>query len=59
MGSDLLTVHEIAQRLRVDATTVRRWIKSGVLPAITLPSRGKRQVYRIKQEDLDAILQQP
>src|SRR5579875_1812041 len=31
---ELLTVSEVAQRLRVDDTTVRRWIKSGALEAI-------------------------
>jgi excisionase family DNA binding protein len=36
----VLTVREVARRLRVDDTTVRRWIKSGALEAITLPHRG-------------------
>ena len=27
---DLLTVREVAEQLRVDDTTVRRWIKNGV-----------------------------
>ena len=41
--ADLLTVREVAKQLRVDDTTVRRWIKNGVLEAITLPHRGTRQ----------------
>ena len=53
---DLLTVEEVARQLRVDVTTVRRWITNGSLYAIRLPSPGKRQVYRIKQSTLDAIL---
>jgi excisionase family DNA binding protein len=53
---ELLTVHEIARRLRVDDTTVRRWIKSGTLEAITLPHKGKRQAYRIKRSTLDRLL---
>ncbi|HEX3641199.1 MAG TPA: helix-turn-helix domain-containing protein [Ktedonobacteraceae bacterium] len=53
---DLLTVREVAKRLRVDDTTVRRWIKSGALEAITLPHRGKRQAYRIKRSTLDTLL---
>ena len=57
--SQLLTVEEVARRLRVDETTVRRWIKSGVLEAITLPHRGKRNVYRIRKSTLDAILNSP
>jgi excisionase family DNA binding protein len=56
MSSDLLTVHEVAQSLRVDDTTVRRWIKSGALEAISLPHMNKRQAYRIKQSTLDALL---
>ena len=55
----LLTVREVARHLRVDDTTVRRWIKSGSLEAITLPHRGKRQAYRIKQSTLDALLKSP
>jgi excisionase family DNA binding protein len=53
---ELLTVREVARRLRVDDTTVRRWIKSGALEAITLPHRGKRQAYRIKKSTLDALM---
>ena len=53
---ELLTVREVARRLRVDDTTVRRWIKSGALQAITLPHRGKRQAYRIKKSTLDVLL---
>ena len=34
-GADLLTVREVANQLRVDDTTVRRWIKNGILEAIT------------------------
>jgi excisionase family DNA binding protein len=56
---ELLTVREVARRLRVDDTTVRRWIKSGALEAITLPHRGKRQAYRIKKSTLDVLLKSP
>ncbi len=54
--SDLMTVSEVAQALRVDDTTVRRWIKNGVLEAIALPHRFKRQAYRIKRETLEKLL---
>ncbi|HVB75297.1 MAG TPA: helix-turn-helix domain-containing protein [Ktedonobacteraceae bacterium] len=54
--ADLLTVREVAQQLRVDDTTVRRWIKNGVLEAITLPHRGARQAYRIRRATLNALL---
>jgi excisionase family DNA binding protein len=56
---ELLTVHEVARRLRVDDTTVRRWIKSGALPAITLPHRGRRQAYRVKKSTMDTLLKSP
>ncbi|MBA2679428.1 MAG: helix-turn-helix domain-containing protein [Ktedonobacteraceae bacterium] len=54
---DLFTVGEVARRLRVDDTTVRRWIRSGTLEAITLPHVGKRQAYRIKTSTLDTLLE--
>ena len=56
---ELLTVREVAHRLRVDDTTVRRWIKSGALEAVTLPHKAKRQAYRVKQSTLDALLKKP
>lgn len=52
----LFTVREVARRLRVDETTVRRWIKRGALEAITLPHRGKRESYRIKATTLATLL---
>jgi excisionase family DNA binding protein len=53
---ELLTVREVARSLRVDDTTVRRWIKSGALEAIMLPHRGRRHAYRIKRSTLDTLL---
>ena len=55
--ADLLTVREIAKQLRVDDTTVRRWIKNGILEAITLPHRGTRQAYRIRRSTLNTLLE--
>jgi excisionase family DNA binding protein len=57
MAQDLLTVSEVAAVLRVDQTTVRRWISQGVLDAVTLPHKGRRQAYRIRQETVDRLLQ--
>lgn len=54
--NDLLTVAEVARILRVDDTTVRRWVKQGALEAIVLPHVNKRQAYRIKRETLDRLL---
>jgi excisionase family DNA binding protein len=54
--SDLLTVSEVAHMLRVDDTTVRRWVKQGALEAVVLPHVNERQAYRIKRETLDKVL---
>jgi excisionase family DNA binding protein len=54
--SDLLTVAEVARILRVDDTTVRRWVKSGALDAVILPHVHERQAYRIRRETLDKLL---
>ncbi|HZS76089.1 MAG TPA: helix-turn-helix domain-containing protein [Ktedonobacteraceae bacterium] len=52
----LLTIQEVARRLRVNENTVRRWIKNGSLEAITLPHRGKREIHRVRQSTLESIL---
>jgi excisionase family DNA binding protein len=54
--SDLLTIAEVAIILRVDGTTLRRWVKQGTLDAVILPHVNERQAYRVKRETLDAIL---
>ncbi len=56
---ELFTVKEVARRLRVDETTVRRWIQSGILDAVILPHAGTRQAYRIRQSTLDTLLSSP
>jgi excisionase family DNA binding protein len=53
---DLLTVSEVAKILRVDTTTVRRWVKQGALEAVILPHANVRQAYRIKRETLKNVL---
>ena len=53
---ELLTVVEVARSLRVDETTVRRWIKSGSLDAIVLPHRARRQSYRIKKSTMETLM---
>jgi len=57
--NQLLKVQEVAAALRVDDTTVRRWIKSGALEAITLPHRGRRQAYRVRKSTLDELVGLP
>jgi excisionase family DNA binding protein len=54
---ELLTVQEVAERLRVNEATVRRWIKNGSLQAIKLPHRGKREIYRVWRSTLDSVLE--
>mgnify|MGYP003729802869 FL=1 len=40
---DLLTIKEVASILRISPLTVKRWGKSGKLPAIRINSRGDRR----------------
>lgn len=48
-----VTVKNIADYCLVSRTTARRWIKSGKLPALRLPSRH----YRVKREDFLEFLE--
>ncbi|MBI2443698.1 MAG: helix-turn-helix domain-containing protein [Candidatus Magasanikbacteria bacterium] len=48
----LLTIEEVAEILRVSTRSVNRYIESGRLKA------SKIGVWRIKQSDLDAFLEQ-
>jgi len=57
LESELMTVSEVAQKLRVDSTTVRRWIKNGIMAAISLPHQNKRQAYRIHKATLERLLE--
>lgn len=58
MNDELLMVGEVARSLRVEQTTVRRWIKNGTLEAVKLPrcGKGKRQSYRVRASTLARIL---
>ena len=58
-NEELLTVREVARRLRVDDTTVRRWIKHGTLDAVSLPHVGKRQAYRVRRSTIETLLGMP
>jgi excisionase family DNA binding protein len=40
---DLMTIREVADLLRVSPLTIKRWGKSGKLPAIRINSRGDRR----------------
>ncbi len=49
-----LTVDEVAAIFRVNIETVRRWIRAGEVPALSLG--GPRSGYRIKRADLDTFI---
>jgi excisionase family DNA binding protein len=57
--NDLLTISEVARILRVDDTTVRRWIKQGALEAIVLPHVNERQGYRVRRSTLEQLVGSP
>ena len=49
------TIPQVARLLRVDANTVRQWVRHGVLEAEQI-KEGRRNRYRIKQSTLDRYL---
>ncbi len=55
MDDELLTVKEVAARLKVNPQTVRRWIRSGRLPAVRVSARG----YRVRAAELRRFLATP
>lgn len=57
--SELLTVAEVARILRVDDTTVRRWVKQGALEAVILPHVNARQAYRVRRSTLEHLIGSP
>lgn len=59
MDDDLLTVAEVARVLRVDDTTVRRWVKQGILEAVSLPHIHERQSYRIRRSTVERLIGSP
>lgn len=53
-GDDkLLTLEDVAERLKISVSTVRRWVKSSELRAIKVGNRGQ---YRISLTDLEEFL---
>lgn len=50
------TINELADRLKLNERTIRRWIKSGRLTAIKIPGRGRKATeYRIPQHAIEAL----
>ena len=52
MMTDMMTIRDVAQQMKVSPRTVQRWIRRGLLPAVRV---GK--VVRIRQEDLLGFLE--
>ncbi len=48
MAEELLTVKEVAARLKLNPQTVRRWIRSGRLRGVRIGARG----WRIRSEEI-------
>jgi len=51
----LLTVPEVAERLRVTAETVRRWLRSGRLQGVALGS--DRAGWRVPESEVARIIE--
>jgi len=51
----MLTVAEVAERLRINPETVRVWIRSGKVKGIRIG--GDRIGYRIPESEVERILQ--
>ena len=51
-----LTTQEVAEELRVNEETVRRWIRAGELPVLDLG--GGRAGYRVRRSDLQRFIQE-
>jgi len=49
MPTEFLTVREVAERLKLNPQTVRRWIRAGLLPA----SRIGRRQWRVRAQDVE------
>ena len=54
MEQEYLTPRQVAPRLRVDYTTVIRWIRTGLLEVETI-RQGKRNRHRIRKDTVETI----
>ena len=50
--SEILSISEVAEQLKVSDRTVRNWIEKGMIKAYRFGL-----VYRIRKEDFDAFIQ--
>lgn len=53
---ELMKVSEVAHLLRVDDTTVRRYVKQGALEAVILPHKGNKSHSRIRRSTIEEML---
>lgn len=53
MADEMLTVAQIAERLKVNPETVRRWLRGGKLRGTLL---GDRAGWRVPASELDRML---
>ena len=53
-AGEWLTVEDVADRLKVDPETVRRWIRRGELTVLSLGAA--RAGYRIRSDELDRFI---
>lgn len=53
MEPALLTVDQVAERLKVNEQSVRRWLREGKLKGVAF---GGRTGWRISEDDLQAFL---
>lgn len=53
MKDELLTVQDVAKRLKVNPETVRRWLRAGSMKGTLL---GDRAGYRIPESEVDRLL---
>jgi predicted site-specific integrase-resolvase len=55
-SEELMTAQEVADFFRVRDTTVREWVKSGLLSAVVLPHKHERKILRFHPADIQALL---
>jgi excisionase family DNA binding protein len=54
--AELMTIGEVARKLRLDRATVQRWAHEGAIDVITLPSVGRNVRYRMHRTAFNALL---
>lgn len=55
MSEQLLTLNEVAERLRVSRSAVERWVRSGELPSYKL-GEGRTAPRRVSEGDLSSFV---